>query len=473
MATKKMSEMSVDSSLDGTERLLAQGADGSIIVLSTLSAYVIDQLVAATEVTPTTGDAVLMERSATEGTFDLDYLADYCVARGWSAASEADPTVSGDKVLIDRSGTVYWENVNTIRTYINADLQTTVLNISGLDDATPNSTDYMLFCEGFTAKEATVSEFETKLWADLVTHVTGLESDSTPGDSDELYMLSSGVAKKLTLTNLADYVSDEFIAGDNLTTDILDYMSTYLADLDAVTSITSSDVFYTTQSGTAKQVSMSQISNYVIAEAEILPWQQVDDDYYTDAPATTSTITMSNTSDFEVGYPVKYTIGATTYYGIVTAINANALLTIAGPSLSDDISALYVGRPERVVYKEFFIDTAAFAAVQDVLSTITYQRARWNLGPAYLVSFSATLGVVDTGASQPKINAKVAGSAVATGDGITLSGVAGTWTDNTAATIDSDKYDIARHDAIDIRCTSAGTNGDADCMSVTLVFVLE
>ena len=41
MAEIKMSAMSIDSSLDGTERLLAQGADGSVILASGLSSYII------------------------------------------------------------------------------------------------------------------------------------------------------------------------------------------------------------------------------------------------------------------------------------------------------------------------------------------------------------------------------------------------------------------------------------------------
>ena len=44
MATKAMSAMDVDSSIAGTERLLAQGADGSVILVSAISAYVIDGL---------------------------------------------------------------------------------------------------------------------------------------------------------------------------------------------------------------------------------------------------------------------------------------------------------------------------------------------------------------------------------------------------------------------------------------------
>ena len=37
MADKLMSSMTVDSTLDGTERLLAQGADGAVILVSAIA----------------------------------------------------------------------------------------------------------------------------------------------------------------------------------------------------------------------------------------------------------------------------------------------------------------------------------------------------------------------------------------------------------------------------------------------------
>ena len=478
MAEIKLSEMSVDASIAGTERLLAQGADGSIVLVSAISDYVIDELVGADEATPTTGDAVLMERSGAEGTLDLDDLADYAIARGWSAASEADPVVSGDMLLVDRSGTVYEIDVDTLTTYVNTGQQATILNISGLDSATVSAADTFLVCEGSTGKKATLTEIETQLWTDLVTHVTGLTAASTPADANELYLLQSGVAKKLTLTALSDYVVAEVLAGDDLTDDILEALPAHTTALDAVTSVTETDVFYTLQSGTAKKLSMSNLSSYIVEEAQQAAWSEVTSSKYTLTPPTTSTITMTDTSDFAIGYPVKWTQAGDTYYGVVTAISANAQITIAGPALSDasELSALYAGRPERVIYKDFFVDTAFGAAVQDIFSAVTYLRYRWNLGPAYLVSFSGVLGVIDTGGSQPKINVKVGGDLVSTDDsnkGLTLASSAGTWTDNTVGTIDNTKYDVARHDSIDIRCTEAGTNGDADCLTATLTFVLE
>ena len=57
--------------------------------------------------------------------------------------------------------------------------------------------------------------------------------------------------------------------------------------------------------------------------------------------------------------------------------------------------------------------------------------------------------------------------------GIQLPGASGTWVNNSAIAIDNDKYDIARDDVIDIRCTAAGTNGDAECLTVSLTLVYE
>jgi hypothetical protein len=479
MADVKISELSSDSSIGGSEEIpVNDSGTTKKITTDAMAAYTIDELVGATEVTPTTGDAVLMERSGTEGTFDLDDLADYAVARGWGAASEADPAVSGDMILVDRSGTVYEIDVDTLTTYVTSGLQASTLDISGLDSATVSATDLFLVCESGTGKKATLTEVETQLWADLATYLGSLTDATSLADANELYGIQSGTPKAFALDDISDYVVANILADDDLTDDILDYFSTYTTALDATTALADADVMYLLQSGTAKKTTIGDISDYIVDQAQDRPWSEVNSSKYTATPPSTSTITMSDTTDFEIGYPVKYTYGGQTYYGVVTAISANSLLTIAGPALNvaQEVTALYAGTPERVIYKDFFIDTAAFNAAQDIFSAVTYQRYRWNMGPAYLVSFSGTLGSLDTGANQPKINVKVAGNLVSTDDsnkGLTLSSVAGTWVDNTAATVSSSYYDIDRHDAVDIRCTEAGTNGDAYCLTATLVFVLE
>jgi len=475
----KISEMTADTSVGGSEKIpVLDGSTNKTITTTNMSDYTIDQLAAADTATPTTGDYLSGFRSTTEKRLTLDAVSSYAVGYVFSGASEADPAVSGDMLVVDRSGTKYTVDVDTIKDYCTTDVQDDILDVSGLTAASLTTSDYILVVQTTTPKQTTISALETKLWTDYATYVTGLSSAASPADANELYLLQSGVPKKLTLTNLADYIEDEITDAGTLATSVLEDFDDYVLDLDAVTSINSTDKFYTIQGVTEKYVTAEDIAQYAVSEAEELPWTEVDTDNYTALPASTSTITMSDTSDFEVGYPVKYEYGGSTYYGIITAVSANAQITIAGATLNGGVSltALYAGRPERVIQKNLFVGTDAFDAVQDVFSGVTYEYHRWELADAYLVGYSGTLGVADTGASQPKVNVKVDGSLVGTQDsnkGITLSATPGGWIANTAIQISPSNYKIERGDAIDIRCTEAGTNGDADCLSLNLIFVLE
>jgi hypothetical protein len=284
------------------------------------------------------------------------------------------------------------------------------------------------------------------------------------------------VAKKLTLDDLAVYMSAEIIAIGDIQDDVLDTLDTYLAALDAVTVPADTDLLYCTQSGTAKKLSLTTLANYASNAAYELPWKLIDSGKYTVTPASTSTITMSDTTDFQLGYPVKYTYGSATYYGIVTAISANSLLTVSGAPLvvASDLTALYVGDPSQVTQMNLLVDATYGGAAQDIFAAVTFTYVRWEKGPAYLVSFAATHGTADSGVAQPKVNVKIDGNAVSTNDtnkGVQLSATPGTWTANSAIAINTSNYDIARGNAIDIRCTEAGSTGDADVLSVQLVFV--
>jgi hypothetical protein len=188
-------------------------------------------------------------------------------------------------------------------------------------------------------------------------------------------------------------------------------------------------------------------------------------------------LSMSSTTYMYEGLPVKFTYGSTDYYGIITAVAANVSITIAGAPLTTGVapSALYVGTQSHVEQVEFLVETAYGAAAQDVFADVTLQTHRWRKGNAYLVTFGAAHGVVDSGAAQPKINITVGGSVVSTADtnnGIQLS-TAGTWVDNSAVAINTTNYKIEMDDEIDIEVTAAGTNGDADVLSVACMFVYE
>ena len=346
-------------------------------------------------------------------------IATYVTSTLWAAAAPASVVTTNSILIHDGTGTKK-ATVDQLATFVLTDAQDTILDVSALTVASGVAgTDTMLICQGALPYYITLANVGVEVLKTLPAHTTALDAVATPADADQLYCLQGGVAKKLALSDLA---------------------------------------------------------TYAVSSAAELPWEEIGGAKYTDTPSSTSVLLMSDTSDMAVGLPLKYTIGGTSYYGIVTAISANVSITIAGAPLSADVTALYVGLPSMVVQREFFIDTAFGDAVQDILADVVYRRVRWDLGKAYLVAFSATLGVADTGAAQPKINVKAGANLVSTADtnkGLQVSATPGTWTDSSAVAISTTNYAVDRNEAIDIRCTEAGTNGDADCLSVNILFVFE
>lgn len=120
---------------------------------------------------------------------------------------------------------------------------------------------------------------------------------------------------------------------------------------------------------------------------------------FTATPASTSTLTMTSdrTSVIKPGMAVKYTISSVVYYGIVTAITSN-LMTIAGASLTGDVTALYYSlAPGQVVQMPILIpgyyEDATDAAL---LTNDLSQTLIWQQGPAYLVRALMYSRVVDS-----------------------------------------------------------------------------
>lgn len=190
---------------------------------------------------------------------------------------------------------------------------------------------------------------------------------------------------------------------------------------------------------------------------------------------TPSIITMSDTSDFSVGLPVKYVVSGSTRYGVVTAVSSNVSITVAGPSLAAaaTVSALTVGLASMVTPVQFFIANAYGDGVNSLLGPDMKTYFTWPMRAAFLVRMSAVHNTA-AGTTQPKINVNIAGSAVSTGDsnnGIQLS-TAGTWVDNTLASISTGNYDIAFGEAVEVACTVAGSpTGGALDLTVLCLFV--
>jgi len=186
---------------------------------------------------------------------------------------------------------------------------------------------------------------------------------------------------------------------------------------------------------------------------------------------------MADTSLMKVGLPIKWTQAGTVYYAIVVTVTANVSITIRGAPFQTGgvvVSNLYVGAPELVQTREFYVPGAFGVAVQDILASVGGQYARWDLGAARLVTFAAVEKTADTG-TEPKINVKSNGNLVSTEDGnLGLQPVAaGTWVYNSNVAIETTNYIVSRGHALDIRCTAAGGAGNAADLSLVMTFVLE
>lgn len=341
----------------------------------------------------------------------------YVTATQW-AASAASSVVGTDTFLIDHGGTKAEATITQLQTFLNTGLQATVLDISGLSTATVAGTDNVLVVQSGSAKKSTVTDIGTVIFGGIGTYTDTL-TQATLADTDKIIVSQSGIPKMTALSELADYVQ-----GAN------------------------TDPSWTTISATK----------------------------YTATPASTSTIPCSDTSDFAVGKALKYAYNGTTYYGIVTAISTNALVTIAGAPLnvSHDLTSLQIGAPGQVEVMDIQVAGAYADNTEDILAGTANRYIRWRKSAAYLVAISATHKTADTGASQPKLNAKVAGNLVSTEDsnaGLQLS-TAGAWVNGSTVAISAANYIVYMNDSIELRVTAAGSNGNAANLSACLVFVL-
>jgi len=244
-----------------------------------------------------------------------------------------------------------------------------------------------------------------------------------------------------------------------------------VGDLDAVTELDLTDNIIVVDGEALGTVTVALLLAALGAYG-LSRWQLVATTAYTATPASTSRITMSDTSEMVVGWPLKYAIGGVTYYGIVTAVSGDAYIDLAGAPLAGAIQSLYVGDPEMVVQRDFFVASTYGDGAADLLDADKNTAARWDRGAAYIVSLAAKHKSDDTGAAQPKVNVKAGGNLVSTNDSNNGVQVATSWVTNSAVAVNTTNYAVARGEALEVACTVAGSNGDAENLTVGIVFVL-
>lgn len=207
-------------------------------------------------------------------------------------------------------------------------------------------------------------------------------------------------------------------------------------------------------------------------------WTALTATDYTATPASTSTLNMTTdqTANIPPGAALRYTIGGVSYYGVVTAITAG-LLTVAGAPLSGDVTALdysiFPGMVETMTLSDpgAWADSADTALVaNDLLMALV-----WPGPPAALVRIQAWTRTTDTGASKPRINARL--GATTTDFVSTANGNAGlelaasaTWA-ATGVDIDPTKYALSQGTGIELKTDANGSNDDARDLTVVMTFV--
>jgi hypothetical protein len=197
--------------------------------------------------------------------------------------------------------------------------------------------------------------------------------------------------------------------------------------------------------------------------------------------ASTSTITMATdkTATIKSGMAIKFTLSGTAYYAIVSAITAN-LMTIAGAPLTTDAGALtalsYGLLPphKELIQIPGYWSSAADTAMMLNQLALPYV---WRGARAYLVQIGAYSRTTDTGASKPRINARLGATTtdyVSTSNTNTGPEVAAsaTWY-RTGIDIATAKYAVSFGDTVELKTDANGTNDDASDLTVELVFVWE
>lgn len=187
-------------------------------------------------------------------------------------------------------------------------------------------------------------------------------------------------------------------------------------------------------------------------------------------PASTSTLTMTSdlSATLTVGTPIKYTIGGTVYYGVVSAITSG-LLTVAGPPMGGDVTALYYGDKTQVqqvvvMVPGLYEDASSTGLIAaDLNSSLV-----WEKGTAYCVRYRVYSKVHDTG-SHGSASVLINGTELNTSAGGLVIAADATWY-STVVDIASAAYDINPGEAIEITSTKAG-NGDATDLTVSMTFV--
>jgi uncharacterized protein YjbI with pentapeptide repeats len=241
--------------IGGSEKIPVIDTTPFHVTPNLLRDYIIAALTGSTAVTPTAGDAIVMERGGVAGTFDLAAFAAYIVASGWTVASEASPATNADKLLIERSGTIYELDIDTLATYINSSVGTLGAQVNALSTATLADTDEYLVEQGGVALKTGWPAIAARAHSQFQTYLGTLTSVTALADANTFYVDQGGTAKKITAEVLADYILAE------IGTEVI----SAAFDFDAVSPAVTGDLMLLERSGVGKRITVDNVAAFAVA----------------------------------------------------------------------------------------------------------------------------------------------------------------------------------------------------------------
>lgn len=172
-----------------------------------------------------------------------------------------------------------------------------------------------------------------------------------------------------------------------------------------------------------------------------------------------------------LGMGLKYKIGTTYYYGICQTLTANQITIYGGWSTGGTISELWYDESRTKTFQLIIPVNGYYEEASDTALILNYLNYYylWQKTLAYCVKCLFYPKIIDTGATKGKINIKINGNdIITTSGGLSLATNATLF--STTNNIDTSNYDINFNERLEISVTK-GTNGDAEDLTVTLVFV--
>lgn len=235
-----------------------------------------------------------------------------------------------------------------------------------------------------------------------------------------------------------------------------------------------SDTLLVYQGGAVKQATVQQVETSV---SDASRWVTVAPSSYTSTAASATTITMSDTTGLAAGLPLRVTNSSGNLYCIIESV-AGSTVTVRGPVINGaGITALAYGKPEQISEMSLFVASYfSLTTSTTLMSSLMEAYFKWRGPSAYIVQACFVNDQAD-GTSNPRMNVlrtPSGGSSVRVvadnaNAGVDLAG-AGVWAEST--NVQSANYQISRGDSLELEVVTAGGDGGASNLTVSLTFVL-